>query len=119
MARAEAAYDPAVFDTISWESDGERLERGAVAWQYSCQKCHGTTGIGNGATAREHDIDMPVIVAGDWQYAGDPEAIRHRIYVGHDSDMPTWGLYGLKYRDIDAVTYFIEEHLRSPERIVE
>lgn len=119
VAEAEAAYDPAVFDTINWESDGERLDRGAVVWQYSCRKCHGTTGMGDGETAREHDIEMPVIVAEDWEYAGDPEAIRHRIYVGHDSDMPTWGLYGLKYRDIDAVTYFIENHLRSPDRMAE
>lgn len=119
VAEAEAAYDPAVFDTVSWESDGERLDRGAVVWQYSCRKCHGTTGMGDGETAKEYDIEMPVVVAENWEYAGDLEAIRHRIYVGHESDMPTWGLYGLKYRDIDAVAYFIENYLRSPERMAE
>lgn len=119
VARAEAEYDPAVFDTVRWGSDGERLERGAVVWRFSCRKCHGTTGMGDGETAQDLDIDMPVIVAEDWEYAGDPEAIRHRIYVGHESDMPTWGLYGLEYRDIDAVTYFIENHLRSPDRATE
>jgi len=59
------------------------------------------------------ELTMPMITAADWEYAGDVPAIRHRIFVGHETEMPSWGLYGLKYRDIDAVAHHIEEVLRA------
>lgn len=115
VAQAEAEYDPAAFDTIAWASDAETWERGGVVFAYSCVKCHGSDGLGGGELALQHELGVPSLVAEDWAYANDIPAIRHRIYVGHESDMPSWGLYGLKYRDVDAVAHYINEVLRAPE----
>ncbi len=115
VAAADARFDPAAFDTIAWSSVEERLERGEVVWRFSCKKCHGETGLGDGQLAQVEELDMPVVVEEEWDYAGDIPAIRHRIFVGHESEMPSWGLYGLKYRDIDAVSFYIEHGLRAPE----
>lgn len=114
VATAEAMYDSSVFDTIQWESTEATLERGALVWRVSCQKCHGMDGRGDGSLAQEHTLQMPDLLAADWQFAGDPAAIRHRVYVGHESEMPAWGLYGLAYRDVDAVANHIEAVLRAP-----
>ena len=115
MAVAEKIYDATAFDSINWETAADRLSRGRVVWQFSCQKCHGAHGLGNGEAAEEWQIEMPVIVEEDWQYAGDVEGIHHRIFVGHEAGMPNWGLHGLKYRDIDAVTAYILTGLRGEE----
>jgi mono/diheme cytochrome c family protein len=58
---------------------------------------------------------MPNLVAAEWEKAGDLPAIRRAIYVGHESEMPSWGLVGLKYRDIDAVAHYIDDLLRASE----
>ena len=113
VAQAEAQYDPAAFDTITWASEAETWERGGVVFAYSCVKCHGSDGVGGGELAVTHELAMPDLTAETWEYAGDVPAIRHRIYVGHESEMPTWGLYGLKYRDIDAVAHYINEVVRA------
>ena len=113
VLRAEAEFDPSAFDTIGWNSPDERLERGAVVWSFSCRKCHGEEGLGDGDLARVEELTMPAITAADWEYAGDVPAVRRRIYVGHETEMPSWGLYGLKYRDIDAVAFYIEDGLRA------
>jgi mono/diheme cytochrome c family protein len=112
---AEAQYDPAAFDTISWATEAELYERGGVVFAYSCAKCHGSDGAGGGELAVQHELEMPSLIVEDWQYAGDIPKIRHRIYVGHESEMPSWGLYGLKYRDIDAVARYIDEIIRAPD----
>ena len=114
VATAEALYDSAVFDTIQWESPEARLERGALVWRVSCVKCHGMQGQGDGNLATEHAFQVPDMVVADWSWAGDPAAIRHRVFVGHESEMPAWGLYGLAYRDVDAVANHIDEVLRAP-----
>lgn len=110
---AIAAYDPAAFDTVQWESWQQRVERGGTVWRWSCAKCHGPEGEGDGEMAREYGFDVPSLVADDWHYAGEPDSIRRRIYVGHQTEMPSWGLYGLTYRDIDATVEYILEELRS------
>lgn len=114
VATAEAMYDSSVFDTIQWASRDTLLARGALVWRVSCQKCHGMGGRGDGALAVEHSLNVPDLLAEDWQYDGDIMAIRHRVYVGHESEMPSWGLYGLAYRDVDAVANHIEAVLRAP-----
>lgn len=114
VAQAEAVYDAAAFDTVAWPSQEARIERGRVVWNFSCQKCHGEWGHGDGELAREHEIDMPDLTVADWEYEGDVPAIRHRIFVGHESEMPNWGLHGLGPRDIDAVATWIVEGVRSP-----
>lgn len=113
VSRAEARYDPAAFDTIGWESWSQRAERGRLVYNVSCRKCHGTRGGGDGETAVRFELEVPSLLTDDWSYAGDQAAIRRRIFVGHESEMPTWGLYGLAYRDIDAVSLYVDEVLRE------
>lgn len=113
VRQAEAAFDATAFDTISWNTPEERIERGAVVWNFSCRKCHGDQGLGDGELARVEELTMPMITDAEWEYADDVPAIRRRIFTGHESEMPSWGLYGLKYRDIDAVAYYIEDVLRA------
>jgi len=115
VAQAAAAYDAAAFDTIQWASDNDMWERGGVVWSFSCQTCHGSDGQGQGETAVSANLDMPNLVAADWDKAGNLPEIRQSIYVGHESEMPSWGLVGLKYRDIDAVAHYIDDLLRAPE----
>lgn len=111
-ARAEGMYDPAAFDTISWAAPDSALARGATVWSVSCQRCHGFIGRGDGDLATEHGLEMPDLTRTPWEYDGDLEAIRHRIFVGHESEMPNWGLHGLAYRDIDAVARHILDDIR-------
>lgn len=113
VGMAEGEYDASVFDTIVWPSAAERLTRGGVVWQFSCQKCHGRDGAGGGEMAVEQGIDAPSLVEADWAYSGQADSLRHRIFVGYAGEMPNWGLHGLKYRDIDAATSYIMVALRG------
>lgn len=108
VARAEEAYRPAAFDSITWPSENERFTRGEIVWNFSCGDCHGWEGRGDGPVATRHEYDVPDFTAVGWN-AGDVDSLRHRVYVGHESEMPSWGLYGLTYRDVDAVTYYIDQ----------
>jgi mono/diheme cytochrome c family protein len=109
VALAEQRFDPTVFDTLTWENDDVRLQRGALVWRSSCEKCHGGRGAGDGAAAEQFGVQVPSFLAPDWAYAGDLDGIRKRIYVGHANGMPSWGLHGLKYRDVDAVASYINQ----------
>jgi len=113
VAQAAAAWDPAAFDSIAWDDDTARLERGQMVWSFSCAKCHGAGGAGDGEVAREHELTVPTLLDPDWALAGNIGEIRHTIFVGHVSAMPNWGLVGLKSRDLDAVSYFIHAGLRA------
>jgi mono/diheme cytochrome c family protein len=108
VAMAEALYDASAFDTITWESEGARLERGGMVWRASCEKCHGPQAGGNGEAALRFQIEVPSFRVPGWPYDGDIEALRHRIFVGYSGAMPNWGLHDLKYRDIDAVAAYID-----------
>ena len=111
IAMADSLYESVVFDTLTWESREARLERGGVVWRSSCQKCHGADGKGAGELARQLEIEVPPLSVD----TTDPAAIRRAIFVGHEGAMPNWGLHGLKYRDIDAVTAYIVQQLAAPE----
>ena len=112
-AQASAAWDPAAFDSIAWDEDAARLERGQVVWSFSCARCHGASGRGDGEVAAEHNLTMPTLLDPGWALAGNIEEIRHTTFVGHTSEMPNWGLVGLKARDLDAVAYFVDAGLRG------
>lgn len=112
---AERTYDATVFDTVTWESDEARLERGALVYRSSCQKCHGANGGGNGDVAMQFELEVPSFQAPGWEYAGDVAALRHRVFVGHEGAMPNWGLHGLKYRDVDAVAAHIAATMKPAE----
>jgi mono/diheme cytochrome c family protein len=113
VLEAETQYDAAAFDSIAWENSEARFERGSVVWSFSCAKCHGAGGQGGGEMAEQHELSVPSLLAADWALAGDLAAIRRGVFVGHESEMPSWGLYGLAYRDVDAVAFYIVEGLRA------
>jgi len=113
FAAAQAAYDPAGFDTISWETPQAALERGATVFRFSCQKCHGPTGEGDaGFILNGAPLTPPSFIGDDWQFAEDPDGLRQQVFTGTMDGMPHWGLEGLKYRDVDAVTKYILGDLR-------
>ena len=111
---ASGMYDPANFDTVRWESQEARLERGSVVFNFSCARCHGPTGAGDaGFVTRGDTLKPPSFLADDWGFAGDRDGIRAKIFTGAEGGMPHWGLEGLQYRDVDAVTTYILEELRE------
>jgi mono/diheme cytochrome c family protein len=114
VAQATEMYDVAVFDTLTWENDNARWERGGVVWSFTCARCHGSDGAGQGADAVNFEIAIPDMSAPDWPYADDIPAIRERIFVGHESEMPSMGLIGLSYQDVDASAHYINDLLRAP-----
>jgi mono/diheme cytochrome c family protein len=110
---ADAAFDPAAFDTISWESDDAAIQRGQIVFRISCQKCHGSGGRGNGNFVLQGDtLRPPSFLADDWRFADDPIGLRRQIFTGNVAGMPYWGLVGLRYRDLDAVARYITDFLR-------
>ena len=112
VAQAEELYSPALFDTLSWGSDSLRLAQGNLVYADECRRCHGYIGEGETAYAEERAIEVPSLVAEDWTYAGDLEAVRRRIFVGHPTGMPNWGVGQLTPRQIDAAAFYILEQLR-------
>lgn len=112
IARADSQFQPERFDTVTWATDSLRAMAGNVVFSASCRNCHGPLGQGGTEYAAQRDLDVPSLVAPDWRYAGQPDSVRHRIFVGHIEGMPTWGIAGLTDREIDAVTYYLMEVLR-------
>lgn len=111
---AAARYDPTNFDTIQWQSDAEAVVRGSVVFSYSCAKCHGPHGAGDGNRVTRGDtLRPPSFLTEDWAYADDPDGLRELVFTGAEGGMPHWGLEGLQYRDVDAVARFILEELRK------
>ncbi len=115
VAQATEMYDAAVFDTLTWESENARYERGGVVWAFTCQRCHGADGAGKGEDAVNFEIAVPDMSAADWPLADDLPAIRQRIFVGHETEMPSMGMIGLSYSDADASAHYINDLLRSPQ----
>jgi mono/diheme cytochrome c family protein len=112
VAQADSIYTPAMFDTIAWADDADRLFMGNDVFAAHCRRCHGPFGEGNTAYAAERGIDVPSLVEPDWEYEGDHDAVRRRIFAGHPDGMPVWGMGGITPREIDAVAGYILEQLR-------
>lgn len=109
-------YDPAAFDTVTWESHNDAVVRGSVVFSYSCARCHGTHGEGDGRFVTQGDtLFPPDFTEADWRFAEDLEALRQYIYVGDEGGMPHWGLEGLKYKDVDAVAKFLQDGLNRDQ----
>ena len=105
---AMAAFDPAAFDTIQWDSEQAAVERGGLVYRISCSKCHGDGGRGNGNFVMQGDTLLPPsFLSADWRFVEDGIGLRRQIYTGNVAGMPYWGLVGLKYRDVDAVARYI------------
>jgi len=110
MNAALDAYDPAAFDTVTWESEEAAVERGQVVYRFSCLKCHGERGLGDSGFVRGGDtLRPPSFREPDWPYAADKAGIREQVFVGTSEGMPHWGLTGLGPKDIDAVATYILE----------
>lgn len=113
VAMAMAAFDPAAFDTITWDAPDDAVNRGSLVFRISCSKCHGEQGAGDGGFVMQGDtLRPPSFLAAGWRFAEDPMGLRQQIYTGNVAGMPYWGLVGLKYRDIDAVARYIQRFLR-------
>ena len=111
VAIALAQFEPARFDTITWTSDTARTNRGAVVWNFSCKKCHGQIGRGDGGMVVEGDTIRPPDFTTSWRFGTDEEAVIRYIFAGNAERMPHWGIQGLAERDIHAVTGYILKHL--------
>jgi len=109
---AEVVFDPAMFDTVTWSDESERMEGGNVVYATTCRRCHGTLGRGDTEYARTRDLNVPSLVAADWPLGDSLEAVRHRIFVGHSGGMPTFALSRLSARETDAVAAYIVIQLR-------
>jgi len=110
---AETAFDSTVFDTLTWKTTQEAHDRGGVVYRISCQKCHGDSGRGNGNFVFHGDtLRPPSFLTADWRYADDPIGLRRISFSGNEKGMPHWGIIGLGYRDVDAVSRYITEVLR-------
>lgn len=121
QAEAEDAFSMARFDTISWKADSVAHNRGAVVWMYSCQKCHGMNGQGDGGFVQRGDtLHPPDFLDPNWMPGEDHAELLRLISVGRDGRMPHWGMEEqFKARDIDAVAWYIQEVLRrgvDPDR---
>jgi mono/diheme cytochrome c family protein len=112
VAQADSLYSPALFDTVTWTSQQERLFTGNDVYAAHCRRCHGPMGEGDTPYARERGLDVPSLVEPDWPHAADVETVRRRIFTGHPAGMPTWGAAGIPAREIDAVAAYILEQLR-------
>lgn len=110
---AAQEFDLSVFDTISWESTEAAHERGSIVFTYSCAKCHGPRGFGDGGFIAEGDtLHPPSFHRASFPFEGDLDGLRLQVYTGRPGGMPHWGLVGLGYRDVDAVARYILEVLR-------
>jgi mono/diheme cytochrome c family protein len=114
MAVATTAFQAAVFDTITWESDQDAIDRGAVVYSYSCSKCHGQTGLGDaGHVVGADTLRPPSFKEPDWRFAGDVEGLREYIFLGNTEGMFHWGIaenaagQTMGEKSIDAVARYL------------
>jgi mono/diheme cytochrome c family protein len=111
VSQADSLLTLATFDTIAWGSDAERVQAGNNVYAAKCRSCHGYLGDGDTDYAREHNLDVPSIVRGDWPYQ-NVASVRRIIFIGHSDGMPTWGVAGITPREIDAAAFYITDVLR-------
>jgi mono/diheme cytochrome c family protein len=112
LADAEARFTEVVWDTITWESAGQRELEGNGVFAAKCRNCHGPLGRGGTEYAESRGLEVPSLVEPGWSMAGQPDSVRHRVFVGHVTGMPTWGVAGITPREIDAVSYYLLQELR-------
>ena len=113
LRMAQEAFDPASFDTLTWESQQARVDRGALVYRTSCVDCHGATGEAEAAVVFRGDtLNPPSLIEEDWAFADDYQGLRSAIFTGTAEGMPHFGLMGLGVKDIDAVIGFIQLAMR-------
>jgi mono/diheme cytochrome c family protein len=113
-AVAMEAYDASMFDSITWNTEQDALDRGLTVYRHSCARCHGTEGRGDAGFVRAGDTLRPEsFLREDWPYTDDKASLRQQVFVGTAEGMPHWGLEGLRPRDVDAVAIYIMQVLRK------
>lgn len=101
-------FDPATFDSIVWPTPRDALARGATVYAYSCAKCHGGGGAGDGRyRVGDRILRPPSFLDADWRLADDVVGIRQAIYSDIGRGKRHWGMDRLAPRDVDAVTRYI------------
>lgn len=113
---AEDEYSSALFDSIAWSDDATRARAGNEVFASRCRNCHGPLGMGATAYAAERGLTVPSLVEREWPFATSIDSVRHRIFVGHELGMPTWGTAGISPREIDGAAFYLLERLR-PEML--
>ena len=114
VARAQATFNPAMFDTVQWADDSAHFARGADVFRWACSNCHGPKGEGDGGYVLNGDtLHPPSFLNPEWRFASDEEGLRRRIFVGNARGMPHWGLRGTQPGDILAVEKYILFRLRK------
>lgn len=116
VAAAESAFAVMSFDSVTWSGDSARAQAGSELYAAECRKCHGYLGRGDTDYARQRDLDVPSLVAAEDPHAASLDSVRHRIYVGHQAGMPSWGVGRLTPRQIDAAAYYLVHRLRPEMR---
>lgn len=111
IRRAELAYVPALFDSVTWSEGEDRNGVGNEIYAEKCRKCHGALGRGGADYAVQRGLTVPSLVEPDWAYA-TMDSLHKTIYVGHEEGMPGYGDGGITPREIDAVASYILEVLR-------
>jgi mono/diheme cytochrome c family protein len=111
IREAEAAFSPALFDSVAWASDSVRAFNGNTVYAEKCGRCHGPLGRGETDYARERALEVPSLVEPAWGMAS-LDTLRHVIFVGHEGGMPIYGAGGITPREIDGVAYYILNVLR-------
>ncbi len=110
---AQEAYDTATFDTLTWESQQARVDRGSVVYRYSCVDCHGATGEAEATVVFRGDTLNPTsLIQEEWALAEDVDGLRRVIFTGTAEGMPHFGMMGLGAKDIDAVIGYIQLAMR-------
>lgn len=105
---------PDHFDSIRWADTRNAVDRGATVYAYSCARCHGDSGAGDGNYhLNKRVLRPPSFLTSEWKYSGDLEGLRDAVYAGNDKGMPHWGNAGLSARDTDAVARYILYGLRE------
>jgi len=116
LAEAEALYATEIFDSLTWESDYTRALDGNSVYVDTCRKCHGSLGEGATDYAEGRGLDVPSLVAANWDFSDGLESVRRQVFVGHEGGMPAFGTTGLSPRQIDGAAYYVVAQLR-PEML--
>lgn len=109
---AEADFDAAQFDSITWTSDSARLAFGNDVYTRRCRDCHGFLGEGDTEYGRARGVAPPSLVRPDWPSGDSVPLLRRRVFAGHPAGMPTFGIGGLTPREVDAVAWYVARGLR-------
>lgn len=111
--QAQADFDTSQFDTIRWENgDSARAFFGNEVYARKCRSCHGFLGEGDTEYGRERGVAPPSLVRPAWPEGDSVPLLRRRIFAGHPSGMPTFGVGSLTLREVDAAAYYVAHVLR-------